>query len=71
MEWSQPMRQVHRWTSLVFTIAVGVNIVLNLVAPEQVAMVVGGLTLLPLFVLLLTGIYLFVLPYRVRRRPAT
>lgn len=63
MEWSKPMRQVHRWTSAVFTVAVGVNIVLNLVASEQIAMVVGGLTLLPLFVLLLTGIYLFALPY--------
>lgn len=43
------------------------NIVLNLVASEQIAMVVGGLTLLPLFVLLLTGVYLFALPYLVRR----
>ena len=65
-EW---VRQAHRWLSITFTVAVIANIVLNLVAREQkVTLWVGLLTLLPLALLLLTGLYLFVLPYAARRR---
>lgn len=70
------MRQAHRWLSITFTVLVVVNIVLNLVASasEQLVFWVGILTLIPLAVLMLTGLYLFVLPYamrwRVRRRTA-
>lgn len=47
-----------------------VNIVLNVVAsaPQQLTLWVGILTLLPLALLMLTGLYLFVLPYAIRRR---
>ena len=53
---------------MVFTIAVLVNILLNVLpqASEQLAMWVGGLTLIPLALLLSTGLYLFVLPYATR-----
>jgi hypothetical protein len=54
---------------MAFTVAVVVNIVLNIVAREQqVTMWVGLLTLLPLTLLLFTGLYLFVLPYTARWR---
>lgn len=73
MSWNQWIRQTHRALSVVFTLAVLVNIVLN-VAPlvsEEVATAVGMVTLLPLTLLLITGLYLFVLPYisRDNRRP--
>ena len=70
MNESKWIRQTHRWLSVTFTALVVVNIVLNFVvpAPEQVTMWVGILTLLPLALLMLTGLYLFVLPYAIRRR---
>jgi hypothetical protein len=75
LSWNQWIRQTHRWLSAAFTLAVLVNIVLN-VAPlvsEEVATVVGMVTLLPLGLLLITGLYLFILPYisRKTRRPRT
>jgi len=62
MNWNKWIRQIHRWLSLAFTVAVIVNIV-ALGQGEQPAVWVGLLALLPLVVLLLTGLYLFVLPY--------
>lgn len=69
MSWNQWIRQAHRWLSVIFTVAVLVNIVLNLfsLAGEEVATAVGMITLLPLTLLLITGLYLFVLPYTARR----
>ena len=55
------IRQTHRWLSMAFTLAVIANFVV--MGNEQVAFWVGSLTLLPLFLLLLTGLYLFALPY--------
>jgi hypothetical protein len=69
LSWNQRVRQTHRVLSVIFTLAVFVNIVLN-VAPlvsEEVATTVGMLTLLPLGLLLVTGLYLFVLPHISRR----
>ena len=70
MNWNDCVRQTHRWLSITFTVLVIVNIVLNFVARgrEQLALWVGVLTLLPLALLLLTGLYLFVLPYLTGRR---
>ena len=65
MNWNKWIRQTHRWLSIVFTVLVIVNIVIN-VAPvkqETLTLWVGLLTLLPLFLLLFTGLYLFMLPY--------
>jgi hypothetical protein len=62
------LRQIHRWLSIAFTVAVIVNIVaLGLGEP---AVWVGLLALLPLTLLLLTGLYLFVLPYAAKWRSA-
>ncbi|MCA9491489.1 MAG: hypothetical protein KC621_16270 [Myxococcales bacterium] len=66
MSWNARIRQIHRWTSIVFTLAVLANFVAMAVVPE--AIWVGMLTLLPLMLLLVSGLYLFVLPY-LRRTP--
>ena len=70
MNWSKRIRQTHRWLSITFTVLVIINILLNFVAPgpEQLALWVGLLTLLPLALLMLTGLYLFVLPYATHSR---
>jgi heme A synthase len=66
MHWNKWLRQAHRWLSIAFTVAVIVNIV-ALIRKEQ-AVWVGLSALLPLALLLLTGLYLFVLPYATRSR---
>ena len=66
MNWNTWIRQIHRWLSIAFTVAVIVNVV-ALVQQEQ-AVWVGLLALLPLAVLLVTGLYLFVLPYAAKWR---
>jgi quinol-cytochrome oxidoreductase complex cytochrome b subunit len=70
MNWNKWMRQLHRWLSVIFTLLVLVNIVINVVpaGSEQLGLWVGLSTLLPLFLLLFTGLYLFVLPYTAKRR---
>jgi membrane protein YdbS with pleckstrin-like domain len=66
MNLSKWIRQAHRWLSIAFTIAVVINIV-ALVRKEQ-AVWVGVMALAPLILLLLSGLYLFALPYIVRWR---
>jgi hypothetical protein len=66
---SASFRQFHRWMAAVFVLAFIANVALNFVikAPEQVTFWVGSLTLLPLGLLMLTGLYLLALPYLGRR----
>jgi len=66
LNWNSWIRQIHRWLSIVFTVAVVVNVV-ALVQHEQ-AVWVGLIALFPLVLLLLTGLYLFALPYATRWR---
>jgi cellulose synthase/poly-beta-1,6-N-acetylglucosamine synthase-like glycosyltransferase len=66
LNWNNWVRQIHRWLSITFTAAVIVNIV-ALVREEQ-AVWVGLLALFPLILLLLTGLYMFVLPYAAKWR---
>jgi cellulose synthase/poly-beta-1,6-N-acetylglucosamine synthase-like glycosyltransferase len=61
LNWNKWVRQIHRWLSIAFTVAVIVNIVA--LGQEKPAVWVGLLALLPLAFLLFTGLYLFVLPY--------
>ena len=61
MNWNKWIRQVHRWLSIAFTAAVIVNVAA--LVQKQQAVWIGLLALLPLALLLLTGLYLFVLPY--------
>ena len=59
--WNGWVRQVHRWLSMAFTVAVIVNIIA--MGQKEPALWVGLLALIPLIMLLLTGLYLFALPY--------
>jgi hypothetical protein len=61
LNWSKWVRQIHRWLSIAFTVAVVVNIVA--LGQKEPSVWIGLLALLPLVLLLLTGLYLFVLPY--------
>ena len=69
VNWNKWFRQIHRWLSIAFTVAVIVNVI-ALIRKEQ-AVWVGVLALIPLALLLVTGLYLFVLPYvtKSRREP--
>lgn len=66
MNWSASIRQVHRWLSIAFTIAVLINIAT--MSQEKPATWIGLLALFPLILLLITGLYMFVLPYTKWRR---
>ena len=66
MNWNIWIRQIHRWLSMAFTVAVIVNVVA--MVQEKQAVWVGVLALLPLVLLLLTGLYLFVVPYAAKWR---
>jgi len=60
------IRQLHRWVSIAFTVTVIANFIMRAKGAPPVWITYSPL--LPLAVLLLTGLYLFVLPYNVRRR---
>jgi hypothetical protein len=68
MNWNHWIRQLHRWLSLAFTVAVIANIAV--MGQEKPPIWVGLLALLPLIVLLFSGLYLFALPYATRWRGA-
>ncbi len=69
MNGSRWVRQTHRWVSIAFTVTVIANFVV--LAQRGGAAPPPWVTyspLLPLALLLFTGLYLFVLPYAVRWR---
>ncbi len=61
MNWNIYIRQVHRWLSLIFTATVVANFV-AMAGGQPPAWIVYS-PLLPLFLLLLSGLYMFALPY--------
>jgi hypothetical protein len=67
---SKLIRQTHRWVSIVFTLTVVANFVDMAMRPGQPPGVVTYSPLLPLLLLLLSGLYLFVLPYLGKSRSA-
>ncbi|MGY3453443.1 hypothetical protein [Bradyrhizobium sp. USDA 4353] len=69
MNWSNTIRQIHRWVSIAFTLGVIVNIVA--MTQTQPAFWIGLLALIPLIVLLGTGLYLFARPYLAPRTVRT
>ena len=70
MNWNEWVRQIHRWLSIVFTVTVIANFVALGLRKGQPPAWVTYSPLLPLGLLLFTGLYLFVLPYAVKwRRP--
>jgi hypothetical protein len=66
VNWNNLLRQTHRWLSIAFTAAVIVNVIA--MVQQQQAVWIGLLALFPLIFLLLTGLYLFALPYLTPRR---
>jgi hypothetical protein len=70
MNWNKWIRQIHRWVSILFTITVIANIVALTLGQgkEQPPAWITYSPLLPLLLLLFTGLYLFVLPYATRWR---
>ena len=69
MNWNAWIRQIHRWLSIIFT-AITFGIFIALGVGEKPANWVYFLPLFPLALLVLTGLYLFVLPYATRWRSA-
>ena len=61
MNWNQWIRQIHRWLSIAFTLTVIANFVA--MARGTPPAFITYAPLVPLFLLLFTGLYLFVLPY--------
>ncbi len=66
MPWTIWMRQTHRWLSVLFTLAVVANFVAMGLGEPPAWMVYSPLP--PLFLMLITGLYLFALPYVATRR---
>jgi hypothetical protein len=66
MNWNRWIRQTHRWLSIAFTLTVLANFV-ALARGTPPAWVTYS-PLLPLALLLFSGLYLFALPYATRRR---
>lgn len=66
MNWSNAIRHTHRWVSILFTAAVIANFV-ALSQGEPPAWITYS-PLPPLFLQLVTGLYLFALPYVAKRR---
>lgn len=66
MNTSKWIRQAHRWLAATFTVTVVASIVAASL-PEP-ATWVFYVPLLPLTLLMFSGLYLFVLPYAIRRR---
>ena len=61
------IRQLHRWVSVLFVLAVAANFVAMAFGPPPPWITYSPLP--PLALLLPSGLYLFVLPYRGRRTP--
>jgi hypothetical protein len=60
------IRQVHRWLSIAFTVSVIANFVVRGFGEPPLWLVYSPLV--PLFLLLFSGLYMFVLPYADKRR---
>ena len=66
MNWNKWVRQIHRWLSIVFTLTVIANFIAMALGTPPAWVVYSPL--LPLALLLFTGLYLFVLPYAIKWR---
>ena len=69
LNWSKWIRQIHRWVSMIFA-AVVAAIFITLGVGKEPAYWVYLLPLFPLGLLMLTGLYMFVLPYAKKWRSA-
>jgi hypothetical protein len=66
LNFSNWIRQIHRWLSIIFTLTVVANFIVMALGAPPSWIVYSPLP--PLFLLLLTGLYMFVLPYAVKWR---
>ncbi|ESY66827.1 membrane protein [Mesorhizobium sp. LNHC221B00] len=66
MDWSKWIRQTHRWLSIIFTATVVANFVTMAFGQPPAWVVYSPLP--PLFLLLFSGLYMFVLPYVAKTR---
>jgi hypothetical protein len=67
LNWNHTLRQAHRWTSIVFTLAVIANFVaMGVIGTPPMWVTLSPLP--PLFLLLITGLVMFVWPYVAKRR---
>jgi hypothetical protein len=66
MTWSLWIRQSHRWLSIAFTLTVVANFAVRIKGEPPLWVTYSPLP--PLFLLLFSGLYMFVLPYAVARR---
>jgi len=61
------IRQLHRWLAIAFTVGFIANIVVIFgMGHQQPPVLVGMMALVPLLLLLLSGLYMFALRYFVR-----
>lgn len=71
MNLSQWIRQGHRWVSIIFTLTVVANFVARaMTGGQEPPAWITYSPLLPLFLLLFSGLYMFVLPYTRAARAA-
>jgi hypothetical protein len=68
LHWNTWIRQIHRWLSIVFTVTVIANFVAMAFGQPPSWVVYSPLP--PLFLLMFSGLYMFVLPYVAKRRGA-
>lgn len=68
MDWNKWIRQAHRWVSIIFTATVIANFVTMAFGTPPAWVVYSPLP--PLFLLLFSGLYMFVLPYLAGSRAA-
>jgi intracellular septation protein A len=66
LSWNNWIRQTHRWVSIAFTVTVIANFVALSQGPPPAWVTYSPL--LPLALLLVTGLYLFALPYLAKSR---
>jgi hypothetical protein len=66
MNWNKWIRQIHRWLSIAFTLSVIATFVA--LAQKEPVVWMSYVPLAPLALLLLTGLYMFVLPYATKWR---
>jgi hypothetical protein len=71
LSWSKWIRQFHRWVSIVFTSTVIANFVAMGLGGGKAPPWVTYSPLPPLFLLLFSGLYMFILPYTAKSRASS
>lgn len=71
VHWNSSIRRLHRWVSIIFTVTVIANFAAMALGSGMPPPWITYAPLLPLAVLLFSGLYLFALPYTGARRTGT